>query len=258
MGCIELVDIVSTILQCGVLAYIMVKTTRMMPGTKQCIFPFFVVLAMASCLLSNLYWIAYDILNPDTRMPIAANEIAECAAVLLLSAGLNAVLKNRQKVPAEILFAVFYTVGNIVLWIVWSGEWFQDIFFGIPYIYFLWILVRGLRSRGPLSPRELYMMAVVSVVALALLAMLPISGGGVYAFAKYASYVLKFALMLWLGIRCLQSRDVFMASTFFLWTNFAMFSSAEFYYYIAFLANTASFPFLFVSLKKELHDNAVR
>ena len=54
MGCIELVDIVSTILQCGVLAYIMVKTTRMMPGTKQCIFPFFVVLAMASCLLSNL------------------------------------------------------------------------------------------------------------------------------------------------------------------------------------------------------------
>ena len=49
MGFIELADVVSTVLQCGVLAYIMVKTTRMMPGTKQCIFPFFVVLAPSRC-----------------------------------------------------------------------------------------------------------------------------------------------------------------------------------------------------------------
>ena len=225
--------------------------------SKNCIFAFFIVLTMASCLLSNLYWIAYDLINPNTRMPIAANEIAECAAILLLSAALNSVLQNRKKKLGEILFAFFYTAANIVLWIVWSGEWFQDIFFGVPYIYFLWVLIHGLRSRKSLPSREMYLMAVTSVVTLALLALLPISEGNVYAFAKYGSYMVKFALMIWLGIRCVQSKDIFVASAFFLWTNLAMFSSAEFYYQIAFLANTVALPFIFISMKKEIFDNGV-
>ena len=255
MGYLEKLDILSTILQCCVLAFFIVKSTRIMSISKNCIFAFFIVLAMACCLLSNLYWIAYDLINPDTRMPIAANEIAECAAILLLSASLNSVLQNRKKVPGEILFAFFYTAVNIVLWIVWSGEWFQDIFFGVPYIYFLWVLIRGLRTRESVPPKELYLMAATGVVTLALLALLPISEGNVYAFAKYGSYAVKFALMVWLGIRCVQSKDIFVASVFFLWTNLAMFSSAEFYYQIAFLANTVALPFIFISMKKEIFDN---
>ena len=252
-----LVDVLGSIIQSFILVVVIAKSIRMMPFGKKSILPFFFVLTMASCLLSNLYWIAYDLINPDTRMPIAANEIAECAAILLLSAGLNSVLKNHQKVPWEILFAIFYTAGNIVLWIVWSGEWFQDIFFGIPYIYFLWVLIRGLRSREFMPPKELCVVAVTSVVVLAMLAMLPISEGHVYAFAKYGSYVVKFALMVWLGIRSFQSKDVFVVSTFFLWTNLAMFSSAECYYYIAFFANTVAFPFMYISMEKELSDNDI-
>lgn len=255
MGYIELVEVLSTILQCCVLAVIIAKSTKIISFSKNCIFAFFIVLTMASCLLSNLYWIAYDLINPNTRMPIAANEIAECAAILLLSAALNSVLQNRKKVLGEILFAFFYTAANIVLWIVWSGEWFQDIFFGVPYIYFLWVLIHGLRSRKSLPSREMYLMAVTSAVTLALLALLPISEGNVYAFAKYGSYAVKFVLMVWLGIRCVQSKDIFVASTFFLWTNLAMFSSAEFYYQIAFLANTVALPFIFISMKKEIFDN---
>ena len=250
-----LFDVLITIFQCCILVIFIVKSTRIMSISKKSIFPFFVILTMASCLLSNLYWIVYDLINPNTRMIIAANEIVECATILLLSTGLYSILLNRKIILGEILFAIFYIVGNIVLWIVWSGEWFQDIFFGIPYIYFLWILIRGLRSRKTISPKEICVMALTSLIVLALLAMLPVSEGYVYAFAKYGSYVIKFALVIWLGIKCAQSKDVFVASTFFLWTNLAMFSSGDFYYFIAFLANTFAFPFLFISMKKEIFDN---
>lgn len=253
-----LVNVLGSIIQNCVLAVFIAKSIGMMSFGKKSVLPIFFVLTMASFLLSNLYWIAYDLVNPGTRMPIAANEIAECAAILLLSVGLDSVLKNHQKVPGEILFAILYTVANIVLWIVWSGEWFQDIFFGIPYIYFLWILIRGLRSREFMPPKELCVVAVTSVVVLAMLAMLPISEGHVYAFAKYGSYVVKFALMVWLGIKSVQSKDVFVVSTFFFWTNLAMFSSAECYYYVAFLANTVAFPIMYISIRKELSDNDIR
>ena len=45
--------------------------------------------AVASVLLSNLYWLAYDILRPGTRMPFAANEIGEWALFLLLGAAVR-------------------------------------------------------------------------------------------------------------------------------------------------------------------------
>ena len=110
-----LFGIITTILQTGALTVVIVSTIRLMLKEKTVFLPFMFVLAMASYLLSDLYWIAYDILKPDTRMPIACNEIGECAIILLLSAGLESLLVDKKKIAGEILFAFLFIGANIAL-----------------------------------------------------------------------------------------------------------------------------------------------
>ena len=255
MSGLTLFGIITTILQSIVLVVIIAKTVRLMDNGKNVFLPFFFMLAMTSCFLSNMYWIAYDVLKPDTRMPIAANEIGECALILLLSAGLESVLKDKKKIFGEIAFAILYVGANMALWIAWSGEWLQDILFGIPYIYFWWILVRGIRSRGLLTRKELKYAAMMGVAVLLLQIPLFYVKGTLFEFIKVVCFIVMFALMAWLGVKSFRSNDFFMASMFFLWTELSMFLSPEPYYNLAFLANIIVLPMMFKSMKKELADD---
>ena len=252
MSNITLIEIVETVFQLVILGVVVAKTIKLTRNGKKAILPFLFALAMASCILSDLYWIAYDTLRPDTRMPIASNEIAECAVILLLSAGLDSVLKDKRKVLGEVVFAFLFIFVNIVLWIAWSGEWFQDILFGLPYIYFFWLLIRGLRSRKSMTRNELWFSSIMSISFLAmqfvLFAKIEIMGGLV----KTVCYMVMFALMIWLGVKSFRSKDFFVATTFYLWTTLSLFLSPGVYYYTVSLAETIAFPLMFVSMKKEL------
>jgi hypothetical protein len=156
MGYLTRLDILTNIIQSIILIVIIAKTIKLTIETKASLLPFFFALALSGTLLSNFYWFAYDILKPDTRMPMACNEIGENATILLLCASLDTILKDKRKVASEIVFAIFFIGANIALWILWTGEWFQDILFGIPYIYFFWLLIRGLKSREILSHKEMW------------------------------------------------------------------------------------------------------
>lgn len=254
MSSFTLLDVVATVLQSIILFVIIAKIIRLIVDGKSVFLPFFFMLAMASCLLSNLYWIAYDFLKPDTRMPIACNEIGECAMILLLSAGLESLLKDKERVSGEIAFAILFIGANIASWIAWSGEWLQDILFGIPYVYFLWILIRGIRSRGVLARNELLFAAVMSCSVLLLQIPLLLLNGGLFEFVKVVCFAVMFALMAWLGVKSFRSKDFFVTSTFFLWTELAMFLCPEPYYHLAFLANIIVLPMMFTSMKRELAD----
>ena len=255
MSGLTLFGIITTILQSIVLVVIIAKTVRLMNNGKNEFLPFFFVLAMSSFLLSNLYWIAYDVLKPGTRMPIAANEIGECAMILLLSAGLDVVLKDKKKIFGEIVFAILFIGVNIALWIAWSGEWLQDVLFGIPYIYFLWLLIRGMRSRGVLTRKELWLAAVMGVSVLILQIPLLYVKGFWFEFIKVCCSVVMFALMAWLGVKSFRSRDYFMTLAFFLWTELSMFLTYGVYYYLAFSSNVLVLPLMYVSMKKELAND---
>lgn len=255
MSGLTLFGIITTILQSIVLVVIIAKTVRLMNNGKNEFLPFFFVLAMSSFLLSNMYWIAYDVLKPDTRMPIAANEIGECAMILLLSAGLDVVLKDKKKIFGEIVFAILFIGVNIALWIAWSGEWLQDVLFGIPYIYFLWLLIRGMRSRGVLARKELWLAAVMGVSVLILQIPLLYVKGFLFESIKVAFFVVMFALMAWLGVKSFRSKDYFMTLTFFLWTELSMFLTSGVYYYLAFSSNVLVVPLMYVSMKRELAND---
>ena len=254
MSGLTLFGIITTILQSIVLVVIIAKTVRLMNNGKNEFLPFFFVLAMSSFLLSNLYWIAYDVLKPGTRM-IAANEIGECAMILLLSAGLDVVLKDKKKIFGEIVFAILFIGVNIALWIAWSGEWLQDVLFGIPYIYFLWLLIRGKRSRGVLARKELWLAAVMGVSVLILQIPLLYVKGFLFESIKVAFFVVMFALMAWLGVKSFRSKDYFMTLTFFLWTELSMFLTYGVYYYLAFSSNVLVLPLMYVSMKRELAND---
>ena len=257
MSDLTLVGIITTILQSVVLIVIVMKTAGLMKNEKKVFFPFFFCLAMVSYFLSNLYWIAYDLLNPDTRMPIASNEIAECAVILLLSAGLDSVLKDKKDILGEIIFAFLFVSVNIALWILWSEEWFQDILFGIPYFYFFWLIVRGLRSRKSLSGKELWIASIMSISFLAIQFVLYAEKENMNEYFKTVCYIDMFALIIWLCIKSFRSKDIFIATTYFVWTEFSMFLSPDFYYNLSLLANTIAFPLMYISMKKELAANDI-
>ena len=255
MSDLTLVDIWASIIQSGVLIFIIAKTIPLVHGSKSYFLPFFFALSMASCLLSNFYWIAYDVLRPDSRMPIACNEIGECAMILLLSAGLDSVLKEKKFVIGEVVFATLFTCANIASWIAWSGEWFQDILFGIPYAYFIWLLIRGLKSRGGLTRKELWFSSVTAVFVLVMQIPLLIAKGTVFELAKIVCVALMFSLMGWLGVKSFRSKDFFVTTAFFLWTELVMFLTSGVYYYLAFSSNVLVLPLMYVSMKRELADD---
>ena len=252
MGYITRLDIITTIIQSCILIVIIAKSIKLILGTEKSILPFFFALATSSYLLSNFYWIAYDLLEPDTRMPMACNEIGECAMILLFCASLQTILKDKKIVAKEIAFAVLFIGANIAFWIAWSKEWFQDILFGIPYIYFFWLLIRGLISRGSLSKKEMWLAVAASFTVLAMQIPLLIIKGLVFEFTKMACLAVMVALTVWFGVKSFRRKDFFLATTFFLWTELAMFLGFDFYYYLFFFANTIALLIMFSSIKREL------
>ena len=245
-------DIVANIFQICILVVIIANTIKLTINTRTKALPFFFALAMSGYLLSSLYWIAYDVLDPDTRMPMACNEIAENAMILLLCAGLETILKDKRKIAKEIVFAVLFIGANIALWIAWTGEWFQDILFGIPYIYFFWLLIRGLLSRRVLSRKELWFAALASIIILTMQIPLLTIKGSVFEVTKVTCFMLMLALGAWLGIMSFRRKDFFLASTFFLSTELSMFLSIGIYYYLSLLENIIAQLIMFSLLKKEL------
>ena len=138
---------------------------------------------------------------------------------------------------------------NIVLWIVWSGEWFQDILFGIPYMYLFWLLMRGLISREVLSQKERWLAAAAGTLVMSMLTPRYVMEGDVF---NYASFAVTIAVTVWLGVLSVRRKDFFLATTFFLWTQLSMFLFSDVYYYVFFFANTIAMMVMFPLVKKEL------
>ena len=132
---------------------------------KRGLFEAFYIFGILALALEDIYWIAYDYIRPDARMPFAANEIA-CSAFLLLfgAAMATKVDKSAPRKMSELIFSILYIVANAVLWIAWSGQWMENIVFAVPYIYYLYYLVRGLRTTEAISSLEEKLFIVINVL----------------------------------------------------------------------------------------------
>ena len=147
---------INLIIQTVVIAAIIIHTSMIIHRSgKRSMRAAYFIFGCISYLMSNLYWVVYVFIEPDNRMPFAANEFGESATFLLFSMVLiltfQGVFADTRR---EVVLTVIFTAANAALWIAWSGEWVQDIVGGILFGYYLCAVVRSMKQAGVMSRRE--------------------------------------------------------------------------------------------------------
>ena len=216
--------------------------------------------AMASLLLSDSYWIVYTLMRPDTRMPMAANEIAENASFLLLAAALGTVFdENRIPAVREMICAALFAVACTVLWIIWTGEWVEDIIGGIAFGYFLCVCVRALKQRDVLKKQEWRLLGLFSGLIILILFLANEVPGHYVLPLEILSYVFMFAVLFALLVKTLRTvrnggdEKAGMALSFSLyaWSVSTMFLGEYWVYITAWFLSFLTLPLMQRSVRKE-------
>ncbi|MBR2835757.1 MAG: hypothetical protein IKE43_08660 [Coriobacteriales bacterium] len=248
-------DILSAIVQMCVL----VAAIRLL-GRANILLPVaFFTFALACVLLSTLYWITFDIIQPGMRMPFAANQIGELALFLLLAVCLKSVIPlNYYGHGAAVIATTLFAVANIALWIAWSGEWVQDILGGIPFGYLLCITVLCLRQSEALTYKE---QAIIGVLCMVLI----ITQTSIFFAPDTAKHLLDlfcYSLLFFIGaciiLRALHSlrtdsppaASLSLAFASYAWMTTAMYMSDGGFYLVAFALVTLCFPLMLHALRK--------
>ncbi len=213
--------------------------------------------AIACVLLSSLYWLAYDILRPGTRMPFAANEIGEWAMFLLLGAALHTQL-DHSSVKPEIICAALFTAANVALWIAWSGEWVDDILTGAAFGYFLSSLLALIRQAEVFPAWEWRLLGCSCPVLIAAQTAIFFVPEPIKHLLDLFCYFLLFSVAALLLIRAFQSlrnsgqssQAVPEAFAAYAWTMITLYMSSGGFYVAALSLSTLCFPMMLLALKK--------
>ena len=240
---------------------IIISSASLMKNGRNGMFPAFYTFAMISMLLSDLYCLIFCILRPEERMPFAVDEIAECAMLLLLSAGIEALSGKRKKwMPGAFLFTILYMTATVALWIAWSGEWVQSVLFGIPYVYLAYLLIRGLEYVRAWDTDVEKILAMITAVVILLMqaALLLIEKGMAWDVLNEGSYAIMYVFTAWLfwkNYRSLRDKSygermLYLAMTLFLWSILLTYMSDEFYYEISLALNVLSIPIVWIAVKR--------
>lgn len=166
---VETLSMIELVLQTAMLITLIILTARLMARVEFSPLVAFFTIGKASILLSDLYWIAFILLESEARMPFAVNEIGECAGILLLATAMRSQLSdapNRDLI--DILPPALFTLCNVALWIAWSGEWVQDIMSGLALGYYLVIASRLLRQEAALTQPEKLVLGAVAILLVVL------------------------------------------------------------------------------------------
>ena len=219
----------------------------------------FTAFALACLLLSDLYWIAWALLEPEVRMPFAVNEIGECAMFLLLAAAMRTQLADAPRfTEARTLLPALFTACNVGLWIAWSGEWVQDIVTGLALGYYLVIVVRLMWQDNVLSGKAWIGLGVLSML-LVLLQGLTFFTPKVTSTALDAiCYGLMAISILWLLIRCVRAvrgherAALSLAFGSYGWGLVCLYMSSGVPHTLILLCLTALLPLMAVSVKRRV------
>ena len=151
----DIASLISVFFQIAMLSVLLFFSVRLIRESNRSLTAVFLTFAFTLWLLTDLYWIIYDSMRPDSRMPFAVNEIGEAAVFLLIAATLNASVSHWfPEAWKQATGALFFAACNIALWITWSGEWLQDLLVGAAYMYCLYILACSMKRQQALSKNE--------------------------------------------------------------------------------------------------------
>ena len=257
-----------SILSLIVTVSIIILSVRKLTESKNKVLSVFFTFAMVSYFMSEVYYFAYNFLIPDTRMPFAANEIAEASMILLLCAVLETTLGKERKIKiGALIFSTVFIGINMALWIMWSDEWIKNILFGLPYIYFLYLLIKGVIKTKAASNREIIAAAVLSAVIFAGEAIAVSMNDTVRPIVEISCYPLMYLLWIFILVKVIKSlrkenanqgEAIYLSFTLHIWTMLLMFMSADVFYNIANIMYIIVLPLMYLAFKKELSKDDIR
>jgi len=214
---------------------------------------------LALWLMGDLYWIVYDLMRPESRMPFAANEIGEAAVFLMLAAIINFVMAGGTHPPvAYTIGAVLFGIGNTALWIAWSGEWIQDILIGTVFTWLLYSIVRSLVSLQILSGWQwtlLCMLCIGLIAGQSLLFFVENIAGTVIETGVYVILLTGIIFFVYRLIQSYKKKDepgVLLTVAFALiaWVVLGKYMSEGIAYNVFLLLETLILPVCFLSVRK--------
>lgn len=267
-------DYIPTAIQVIVLVIILSKLYRLSPVAKHRVEFVFYVFSVVSALLSDLYWLAFDILYPLDRMPFAANEVAECAIFLSYAYSIKAVtMKMQSSLPEggsvrevslpskpETAGIFLFAAANTALWIGWSGEWLQDIITGVLFFYMHFQILRELKASGAMSSYAKAALAAVCIAIITLEAATFHVADPLKERLDLAAYILLLAAGLCLIISAYIfifikndiRASIGLSFATYSWSLVFLYMSTGVFYNIANLMGAVAFFLMYLSIKREV------
>ena len=152
---VSLLTFLPVFFQIAVLGTLVVLSVRLIRQSGHAIPAVYLTFILSLWLLTDLYWVIYDFMRPDSRMPFAANEIGEAAIFLLEGAMLASLVHGwKDYTRPQAIGALLFAACNVALWIAWSGEWVDDLFVGAAFAVFLYQAARVLAVHQSLASWE--------------------------------------------------------------------------------------------------------
>ena len=242
-------DILTSFIHISFLLYLVFRDIQMLKTARESASALFFLYAVISFLVSDLYWITYELLRPGTRMPFAANEIGEAAGFLLFASSLDAEMrghfpKNRIQRPGKMnlrllqIFTVLFTAACTGLWIAWSGEWIQDIVTGVILGFFFCKIVTALDLSEAFSRRKWMVLGISSSFLILLEYATLLTSGTIRNTIDLICYILMFAIGFFILSGTLQAfrekkqpeKCISLSFAGFVWATSMMYMSSGLWY----------------------------
>lgn len=251
-------DVIFSLILAVTLLAVLIGTIRLFRSGRQVLTVAFFAFAIACSLFSTLYWIAYDLLRGDARMPFAANEICEWAQFLLLASSLRATFSGKRISLKAFIPAALFAAANAALWIAWSGEWLQDILTALCLGWLFVVLIDCLLASDALKKLEWIMLGVAGLLLIAVQT-LTFFVDAVSAL-ELGGFVLLLAVDAWLVWKTLLAlkasdrahRAICLSFAAYAWSTVAMYMSSGWMYIVMLLLATLCCPLMFFSIRKEV------
>lgn len=261
---LELFINITNLLQTAVLAVVLFLVIRLLLKNIDSLTVVFISFFFSLWFLATIYWLVYDILRPDVRMPFAANEIGEAGMLLMLSAALNhAVPHGSRAAIKQMIGATVFAVCNCILWIAWSGEWLQDLITGLVFVWLLSSVVCSLKVIRALTKTEWILLGIYCAVLIAGQCLTFFFEEPVKGRIDLGCYILlTIGVIYWLAKFFISwkrkepaKKLMALALTNIVWITVALFMSSDLFYYIYINVETLISVFLYLAARKVVTES---
>ena len=241
-----------------VLAALLTLSVRLIGESGRNLTTVFLSFSFALWLFTDLYWLIYDLMRPETRMPFAANEIGESAMFLMNAAIVNSAVRHRIRPPFGVLFGtLIFSVANVILWILWSGETVQDLFIGTVFAWSLYSIVRSLWWSNALNKREWILLSLLCAAIILCQALTFILPENIKNIPDLSAYVLLIAGILFFVCILIKAfrgnlpyTQLFLSFALVTWITLAKYMSGGNWYNLFLTLETFGMPLWYLLTKK--------